>query len=340
MALVDLWQPQQGVRRILDRYGRGEEKLPVFKMPHLRGWSIAGKYAYLPAVGRHEVLVVDTSTWQEAGRIAVKGPAGICHVAARWPPDLGEFRLSRQWLGAGDRHAGQQAGAHAAARQGGPAPGIHAARRTGVDLRARRPSGDDLRHGELCRTGPNRRRTRLRASSSRRAPPASDSEHEERHEPHRVAPAQRLSARLSADAGAVSRHRRTAWRGRIRGAGGARRVARGGNSQPRRRRLCAAPRGGVHAGRPGGAAGTAVAHRVHRQFPRRRESQLRARTPAEPVVRRHGRRCGQPCRPAAVGRARDGVQGHRLAAGRGISYRSGFRPASRQQGATPRRLCA
>lgn len=73
VALVDLWQPQQGVRRILDRYGRGAEKLPVFKMPHLRGWSIAGRYAYLPAVGRHEVLVVDTNTWQEAGRIAVKG---------------------------------------------------------------------------------------------------------------------------------------------------------------------------------------------------------------------------------------------------------------------------
>lgn len=73
VALVDLWQPQKGVRRILDHYGRGEEKLPVFKMPHLRGWSIAGRYAYLPAVGRHEVLVVDTNTWQEAGRIAVKG---------------------------------------------------------------------------------------------------------------------------------------------------------------------------------------------------------------------------------------------------------------------------
>jgi len=73
VALVDLWQPQKGVRRILDHYGRGEEKLPVFKMPHLRGWSIAGKYAYLPAVGRHEVLVVDTDSWQEAGRIAVKG---------------------------------------------------------------------------------------------------------------------------------------------------------------------------------------------------------------------------------------------------------------------------
>ena len=42
-------------------------------MPHLRGWAIAGDRAYLPAVGRHEVLVVDTRSWKEVGRIAVKG---------------------------------------------------------------------------------------------------------------------------------------------------------------------------------------------------------------------------------------------------------------------------
>jgi len=73
IALLDLWQPEKGVRRILDGYGRGEEKLPVYKMPHLRGWAIAGDRAYLPAVGHHEVLVVDTRSWKEVGRIAVKG---------------------------------------------------------------------------------------------------------------------------------------------------------------------------------------------------------------------------------------------------------------------------
>jgi len=73
LALLDLWHPERGVRRVLDGYGRGEEKLPVYKMPHLRGWALAGRYAYLPAVGRHEVLVVDTQTWTEAGRIRVTG---------------------------------------------------------------------------------------------------------------------------------------------------------------------------------------------------------------------------------------------------------------------------
>jgi len=71
MALLDLWHPEQGVRRILNGYGKGQEKLPVYKMPHLRGWAVAGRYAYVPAIGRHEVLIVDTETWLEAGRIAV-----------------------------------------------------------------------------------------------------------------------------------------------------------------------------------------------------------------------------------------------------------------------------
>jgi protein NirF len=73
LALVDLWEPQPGARRILAGYGRGEEPLPVYKMPHLRGWAVAGRYIFLPAIGRHEVLVLDSVTWTEAGRIAVHG---------------------------------------------------------------------------------------------------------------------------------------------------------------------------------------------------------------------------------------------------------------------------
>ena len=73
LAKMDLWAPQPRVERILPNYGRGEQPLPVFKTPHLRGWSIAGKHAYLPAIGRHEVLIVDTDTWKEVGRIKVAG---------------------------------------------------------------------------------------------------------------------------------------------------------------------------------------------------------------------------------------------------------------------------
>lgn len=73
LAMLDLWHPENGVRRVLANYGRGEETLPVYKMPHLEGWAMAGGFAFVPAVGRHEVLVVRMSDWQEAGRIAVHG---------------------------------------------------------------------------------------------------------------------------------------------------------------------------------------------------------------------------------------------------------------------------
>ncbi len=73
LALLDLWHPERGVRRILRGYGRGEEPLPVYKMPHLDAWAVTGTRAFVPAVGRHEVLVVDQREWKEAGRVRVAG---------------------------------------------------------------------------------------------------------------------------------------------------------------------------------------------------------------------------------------------------------------------------
>ncbi|MEW8087797.1 MAG: cytochrome D1 domain-containing protein [Candidatus Thiodiazotropha endolucinida] len=73
LALLDLWNPDKGPRRILADYGKGKQKLPVYKMPHLEGWAIAGKRLFIPAVGQHQVLVVDTDSWQEVGRLDVHG---------------------------------------------------------------------------------------------------------------------------------------------------------------------------------------------------------------------------------------------------------------------------
>lgn len=71
LALLDLWHPEKGVQRIMDHYGKGEKKLPVYKMPHLEGWAIANNQAFLPSVGHHEVLVVDIQSWKEIDRIKV-----------------------------------------------------------------------------------------------------------------------------------------------------------------------------------------------------------------------------------------------------------------------------
>lgn len=70
---LDLWAQTLKPRRILDGYGKGEQKLPVYKMPHLEGWARAGDRFLLPAVGRHEVLCVDATSFDEIGRVPVHG---------------------------------------------------------------------------------------------------------------------------------------------------------------------------------------------------------------------------------------------------------------------------
>ncbi|WP_324734444.1 cytochrome D1 domain-containing protein [Pseudomonas paeninsulae] len=73
MAKLDLWHPERGVQRVLGNYGRGQQKLPVYKMPHLEGWAVAGDQAFVPAVGRHQVLVMDSQNWQQTAAIEVAG---------------------------------------------------------------------------------------------------------------------------------------------------------------------------------------------------------------------------------------------------------------------------
>jgi len=73
VAHVDLWREPLAAVRILDGYGRGEKKLPVYKMPHLEGWSIGGDVMLIPAVGHHELIAVDPRNFKEVGRVATYG---------------------------------------------------------------------------------------------------------------------------------------------------------------------------------------------------------------------------------------------------------------------------
>jgi len=73
LTLLDLWAEPPAPRRILSDYGRGERALPVYKMPHLEGWALAGERFALPAVGRHEVLWVDARSFEEVARTPVQG---------------------------------------------------------------------------------------------------------------------------------------------------------------------------------------------------------------------------------------------------------------------------
>lgn len=73
LALLDLWRPELGVKHILADYGKEDEQLPVYKMPHLEGWTVAGDLLFIPAIGQHEVLVVDQRDWKLMRRIPVAG---------------------------------------------------------------------------------------------------------------------------------------------------------------------------------------------------------------------------------------------------------------------------
>lgn len=73
LTAFDLWADPPVQRRILSDYGRGQEDLPVYKMPHLEGWALAGDRFALPAVGHHQVLWVDARTLDEVGRTDTHG---------------------------------------------------------------------------------------------------------------------------------------------------------------------------------------------------------------------------------------------------------------------------
>lgn len=73
LAMLDLWHPEKGVKRVLGGYGKGEQPMPVYKMPHLEGWTVADDRVFVPAIGRKEVLVIDNKSWEQAGRIEMIG---------------------------------------------------------------------------------------------------------------------------------------------------------------------------------------------------------------------------------------------------------------------------
>lgn len=73
LAVLDLWHPEKGVKRILANYGRGDKKMPVYKMPHLEGWAMTEDYAFFPAVGRNEVLIMNRRNWKQVKKIKVHG---------------------------------------------------------------------------------------------------------------------------------------------------------------------------------------------------------------------------------------------------------------------------
>lgn len=73
VTAIDLWDESPAPVRFLKDYGKTEDDLPVYKMPHLQGWAFTEGQYVLPAVGQHELLWVDRQTLEEVARTPVHG---------------------------------------------------------------------------------------------------------------------------------------------------------------------------------------------------------------------------------------------------------------------------
>lgn len=73
VTAIDLWDETPKPVRFLADYGKKEDDMPVYKMPHLQGWAFTEGQFVLPAVGQYELLWVDRETLTETARTAVHG---------------------------------------------------------------------------------------------------------------------------------------------------------------------------------------------------------------------------------------------------------------------------
>ncbi|MDE2060243.1 MAG: protein nirF [candidate division NC10 bacterium] len=73
MGLLDTWKLDRVVP-ILTEQGKGPE-VPLWKIPHLKGWALAGRLAFLPALKREIVLVYSALDWTPLPPIPISGTA-------------------------------------------------------------------------------------------------------------------------------------------------------------------------------------------------------------------------------------------------------------------------
>jgi len=73
MGLLDTWRLDR-VTPILAEQGKGPE-VPLWKIPHLKGWAITGRLAFLPALKREVALVYSTLDWTPLPPIPISGTA-------------------------------------------------------------------------------------------------------------------------------------------------------------------------------------------------------------------------------------------------------------------------
>ncbi len=151
LVLLDMRNPDAGARRILDGYGRGSGEAAGLQDAAPARLGDGGRLR-LPAGDRPARGTGGRYRDLEAGRgHSGPRPAGIRHGAAGRSPGVGEFRVSGQRQGAGDRRVDTAGDRIAHPGQGRAAHGVHDHGQRGVDFGARRQSRRRLRHGTFSR---------------------------------------------------------------------------------------------------------------------------------------------------------------------------------------------
>lgn len=73
MGLLDTWKLER-VTPILAEQGKGPD-VPLWKIPHLKGWALTGRLAFLPALKREVALVYSTLDWTPLTPVPISGTA-------------------------------------------------------------------------------------------------------------------------------------------------------------------------------------------------------------------------------------------------------------------------
>ncbi len=73
VAVVDLWKER--VKLVSLHEEENKDEAPLWKIPHLKGWAITGRYAILPDVQREWAVVLDMEELKVVKRIPLNGTA-------------------------------------------------------------------------------------------------------------------------------------------------------------------------------------------------------------------------------------------------------------------------
>ncbi|MBI5892518.1 MAG: protein nirF [Deltaproteobacteria bacterium] len=75
MGLLDTWELKEVINILTQKDEQSASDVPLWKIPHLKGWAIAGDTAILPALKKEWALVYNSKTWEWLKNVPLEGTA-------------------------------------------------------------------------------------------------------------------------------------------------------------------------------------------------------------------------------------------------------------------------